>query len=706
MKCKLAKSVTVTTQLGAINAPVTIQAAVKEAGADAVPPKFHSVAYSGDRVNGATATPKLQHDYIIDLAGMTAGKNVKANLDHKVNQRVGHVTEFSNDGKQVIVSGLLSAATTHRDEVASSAANGYSWEGSIEASLAKPRLLAAGKSATVNGRTVEGPLYIFGKSVLTDLAFVSHGADGGNEVTIAAAAAKERPMNEFEKYLTKLGLDPETITSEVRAELQAAFDAKQGVHVATTWEATVAANRAEDTRRETIQRMAEDAIKNARKSGISSTAVLQLTNKIDDYVKIALEEGSTVSVRDFELELLRGTRLRADQFQSSMSRKEDPIVVEAAICMASGLPNIEKVYSEQVLDAVDRSGLSKGFSIQQMLMQAAHGNGYSCRPGERIHPGNIRSVLRFALPPEEYQAQLAFSTVSLPNILGAVANKQILAGYMEEDQTWKEIASIKPVSNFYTQNHFRLLDSLEYEEVGSGGEIPHGTLGEETWTSQAKTYGKMLGLTRTQIINDDLGAFDDIRTRLGRGAAKKFNNVFWAAFINNSAFFTAALTNFISGSTTTLLTDGVGLGLAVAAFRQMTSPSADGSKRVGIDFNATKILVPPELETAARINYVNNNAGYVASSSTTPNIYAGMFRPIVQWRLSNSGYTGYSTTAWYLFGDVMKPMCVSFLNGNQTPTVESTEADFDTLGILFRGYHDFGCDKSEYLAGLKSKGAA
>jgi hypothetical protein len=28
------------------------------------------------------------------------------------------------------------------------------------------------------------------------------------------------------------------------------------------------------------------------------------------------------------------------------------------------------------------------------------------------------------------------------------------------------------------------------------------------------------------------------------------------------------------------------------------------------------------------------------------------------------------------------------------------------LGIQFRGYHDFGVDKSEYLAGVKSKGAA
>ena len=76
--------------------------------------------------------------------------------------------------------------------------------------------------------------------------------------------------------------------------------------------------------------------------------------------------------------------------------------------------------------------------------------------------------------------------------------------------------------------------------------------------------------------------------------------------------------------------------------------------------------------------------------------------------LSDSAFTGYSTTAWYLLRPPtdMAAVAVSFLNGNQTPTVESSDADFDTLGIQFRGYHDFGCDQAEYLAGIKSKGAA
>jgi phage major head subunit gpT-like protein len=214
----------------------------------------------------------------------------------------------------------------------------------------------------------------------------------------------------------------------------------------------------------------------------------------------------------------------------------------------------------------------------------------------------------------------------------------------------------------------------------------------------------MFALTRTQIINDDLGAFADMPRRLGRARSQKFNNVFWTAFINNSSFFTAARTNYIDGGTTNLGSDGVGLGLGVKGFRKMTSPSADGTKRIGNGMTPSILLVPPELEGIAEALYRNQNLGSVASSSA--NIYANKYKPVVQNRLSEAAFTGYSTTAWYLFGMMMKPMWAAFLNGNESPTVESADADFNTLGIQFRGYHDFGAGQNEYLAGLKSKGAA
>ena len=383
-------------------------------------------------------------------------------------------------------------------------------------------------------------------------------------------------------------------------------------------------------------------------------------------------------------------------------------VLEAALAKAIGSPQLEKHYKADALQASeDRYGRG-GLGLQQLLVTVAAANGYSARPGERVTTGNLKGMLRAAFSSEGdgRMASNGSSTVSLSSgILGNVANKELLMGYAEEDQSWRFLAARRPVANFQQHTSYRLLDSMEYEQVGPGGEIKNGTLGSESYTRQANTYAKMFALTRRDFINDDMGAFADLRTRLGRGAAKKFNNLFWTTFLGAvGTTFTAGRTNYISGATTNLGVDGVGLGLGIAAFRKMVSPTADGLKRIGGE--AKYLIVPPELEGPANVLYRNQNLGAVKSGDA--NIYANKYTPITVPWLSDPSFPGFSTTAWYLLRDAgdMPAMVASFLNGNETPTVESADADFDTLGVQFRGYHDFGTDVAEYLAGVMSKGAA
>jgi hypothetical protein len=76
--------------------------------------------------------------------------------------------------------------------------------------------------------------------------------------------------------------------------------------------------------------------------------------------------------------------------------------------------------------------------------------------------------------------------------------------------------------------------------------------------------------------------------------------------------------------------------------------------------------------------------------------------------LQNSTFTGASTTAWYLLAEPTQLHAIeaAFLNGQEMPTVERAEADFDTLGIMFRGWIDFGVQLGEPRAAQMSKGAA
>ena len=74
------------------------------------------------------------------------------------------------------------------------------------------------------------------------------------------------------------------------------------------------------------------------------------------------------------------------------------------------------------------------------------------------------------------------------------------------------------------------------------------------------------------------------------------------------------------------------------------------------------------------------------------NPHAGKFRTEVSRYLANTRYTGASAKAWYLLASPadLPVIEVAFLNGQESPTIETAEADFNVLGIQMRGYHNFG----------------
>jgi hypothetical protein len=90
------------------------------------------------------------------------------------------------------------------------------------------------------------------------------------------------------------------------------------------------------------------------------------------------------------------------------------------------------------------------------------------------------------------------------------------------------------------------------------------------------------------------------------------------------------------------------------------------------------------------------------------NPHQGRFRVEVSRYLANSLFTGNSSKAWYLLADPndLPVIEVALLNGQESPTIESAEADFHTLGIQLRGFHDLGVSKQDPRAGVKVKGEA
>lgn len=509
----------------------------------------------------------------------------------------------------------------------------------------------------------------------------------------------------FHEWLTAKGFDPNTLNDTMRAALETAFNAERtGPAPARNTQADIEADRrawaAEEQRRDAIRAVCE-------KHGNPS---MEVNGERVSIASLAIGSGWTLDKTT--LEAMRYGRPNVPNIVTGAVHPNatKPIVLEAALSMSLGQSSLEKAYKPEILEAAHKS-YRGGIGLQQLLMTAAVDNGYAHSPGEKIRMGNLREVLSYAFP--QRHASGGFSTVSLSGILGNVANKEILEGYQEEDQTIFEVVQIKSVNNFHQVTSYRMLDDMEYEELGPGGEIKHGKVDQESYTRQAKTYAKMFALTMQNVVNDDMQAFADIRTRIGKGSMKKLNKIGWTAWIANAAtIWTAARTNYISGATTNLGTDGVGLGLGLKAFRQMRSPAADGSKRVGggstVGGTPQILLVPPELEGNADKLYMGEKLN-VGNGPGEENIYRNKYRPVCSSFLSDTTFhASASTTAWWLLRNPKDKaaIVISFLDGQQTPTVEESDADFNTLGIQFRGWHCFGADPAEYLCGLMSKGAA
>ena len=80
------------------------------------PAKFVSTFYTGGALNIAGWDLPV----VVDLAGLTNGKVLVANLDHNASQRVGNFS-VANDGRSLVANSTATAATAARDEVVQSA---------------------------------------------------------------------------------------------------------------------------------------------------------------------------------------------------------------------------------------------------------------------------------------------------------------------------------------------------------------------------------------------------------------------------------------------------------------------------------------------------------------------------------------------------------------------------------------------------------
>jgi len=655
---------------------LTALADIQSSGADS--PRIEILAYNRGaklRVSG------WKYPVVLDLSGMKIEPEIKLLTNHdttSVFSPLGTGTA-SIEEIGVRVSGLIQADTATSRHIVQMARNGYKWQASVGLNIRAYDEVKAGKSVDVGGVKVDGPAYIARDMTLFETSIVVFGADRKSAASIFASG---ETALKFGEWLLAAGFVEADLSDEQKSKLQAAFDAE-----ADSEAKKLEAKRIEDEK-------AKDKEKGYPRCDTSDQRLLEAKRDAacyeacgehkDLYAKsLECKWDADRCKNEVELKTLRASRVNPGS-NHKPDKTESAEVIECALLQAVGLPGVEDHFDEKTLEAAHKN-YRGGMGLQEFLLQAAHANGYR-RAAWRN--GDIGEILT-----------AAFSSISLPGILGNVANKFILDSFNSVEDSWRKISAVRNVSDFKTVTSYRMTGDMQYEKVGPGGEIKDGKVDETGYENKAETYAKGLSITRQMMINDDLGAFTSIAKKLGRGAALKLNNVFWTEFLADAVtFWTAGRGNYQTGAATTVSV--AGLTTAETLFLNQVD---EDSQPLAIEPRI--LLVPNALRSAADVLMSSMETGR-DDEEGNKNPHSGKYEIVRSSYLSNAAYTGQSALAWYLLASPQDLPVIEtcFLDGRQAPTVESSDAEFSTLGMKFRGYFDFGVKKQEYRGGVKSKG--
>lgn len=279
------------------------------------------------------------------------------------------------------------------------------------------------------------------------------------------------------------------------------------------------------------------------------------------------------------------------------------------------------------------------------------------------------------------------TTSDFPLIMGDAVNRELRAAYNAAPSGARQLARQSSARDFRLKRKLTLGDAPKLEKVLEDGEFKHGTINEGEETYRIATFGKIIGITRQAMINDDLGAFTDLPRKMGI-AARAFENDFIVGMITANPAMSDGITVFSAqhGNVSTIIDpqdpegdDILGLSfqtLAAArlAMRRQTAPGG-----MMIDVTPRFVLVPPELETQAE----QLLAEIAASTTADVNPFANLTL-LVEPRLVNPDL-------FYVVADpaTMDGLEYAYLEGVPGPQME-TRAGFEVDGVQTKIRLDFG----------------
>lgn len=321
----------------------------------------------------------------------------------------------------------------------------------------------------------------------------------------------------------------------------------------------------------------------------------------------------------------------------------------------------------------------RGMSLVEMARASLEGQGVSTKGMDK------RALVA---------ASFTQSTSDFPILLTDTIHRVLLSAYSVQALTWQRFCKRGEVTDFRAHTRFR---------VGSLGNLqPKNELGEykkvsipdgEKSSISAGTKGYIINLSREMIINDDLGAFTDQASAMGRSAARTVEADVYKLLSENNGLgpvMDDGLTLLHADHKNIATTAAAPSSEAFEALRVLMAKHKDVAGNDFLDLLPAIWLGPVGLDGVAK---VVNQAQYETSTGKnplTPNISLGTFRDIV-------GSPRLDGTRYYALTDPNECAAVevAFLDGVDTPFIEQEDA-FDTDGARFKVRLDFGVAAHDY----------
>lgn len=655
-------------------------------------PSFSIRAYGGGRLNLGWGT-----DFVFDIQGMRHQGALPVLLNHDPNRVVGQADSVEISERAVKMSGRFTANNEAVRDIVEHASNGFKWAASCGWDPDTFEFVDAESSVKVNGLNHEGPLYVVRASRLVEVSIVPAGADESATTRIAASARVEGVLMTIEQYAEAKGFKLADMSPSQQSVLRAAYAAEFG------------AGRSDDRPHDNVADVGAQAdldcgvVREIRERATAESKRIAAVRAACDgkYAEIearAIEDGWDADRT--ELEILRSSRAKVVASRTPDDSASISGAIQAAILRRAGAraETLKASFSERELDMATRSDY-RGMSLGALCHMIASFAGRSLRPG-RLTEDGIRETFAAS-------AQLAasgFTTLSLPNLLSNAANKMALDAYTAFSSTWQEFCRIGDLNDLKTHTRMRLATGGVWQKVTPQGEIAHGAMDEDAYPITPDTFGQLFTISRTHLLNDDLSAFFDMARHLGRNAAHTIEyEVFKLLLSNPGNFFHADNKNYATGA---------GTALSINSLTTANQKFRDQVDKLGtpIVIQPAILLTGTALEILARQLFTDLNVA-VTTTADTPrmmsNPFVGRFRPVASPFVNATGLAGATATKWYLFANPqdVPAMEVAFLNGQRMPTIEQGDVDYTSLGMWFRGYHDFGVAMMDHRAAVLMAGA-